>query len=237
MAITLEQKFALEASVDLVWSLLTDPPRIVGCLPGAAITARIDDRTYDGTMNVKVGPVAAAYKGRIRFERLDAAARETEIVGQGQETKGKGSAEMRMRCKLRAASPERTEVSLTSDVALTGMLAQFGRGMLQQVADSVLQQFTAQVRRVIDQAKRNYADLIKVHAQQFAKLFADKVPELQSAAGFRISSDGNNSASSPADVVRYIEAVKRVGGEVSATSAKLAIRNMAQKDNIPLPAL
>jgi carbon monoxide dehydrogenase subunit G len=237
MAITLDQRFALDAPVDLVWSLLTDPLRIVGCLPGAAITACVDARTYDGTINLKVGPVTAAYKGRIRFERLDAATRQTEIVGQGLETKGKGSAEMRMRCRLQVAAPGRTEAQLTSELALTGILAQFGRGMLQQVADTMLQQFTAQMRRVLEHAKRNYAELVRAHAQQFAKLYADKLTELEAAAGFKIAADGSNAAASPADVVRYLEAVKKVGGEVSATSAKLAIRNLAQRENIAMPAL
>ena len=152
MGLAIEQSFRLEAPRSLVWALLIDPQKIVGCLPGAAITAKLDDRTYEGTMTLKVGPVAAIYKGKVRFERVDATAGETELAGQGQETKGKGSAEMRMRCRVQGAGAA-TQVTVKSDVAVTGILAQFGRGMIQEVADRMLQQFTTQMRAVLERAK------------------------------------------------------------------------------------
>lgn len=237
MAITIEQSFALDAPPDLVWSVLTDPPRVVGCLPGAAITAKIDDRTWEGTMTVKVGPVAAAYRGKVRFERLDAGGGETELWGQGQETRGKGSAEMRMRCRLSAAGPARTQVALVTDFTVTGMLAQFGRGMIQQVSDGMLRQFSAQIRRVLDGAKTKYGDVVKTHAQQFVKLFPDKVADVARSAGLQIQADGSNSAASPTDVLRYVEAVRKIGGDVAYTSARLTIRSAAQRENLPIPTL
>jgi len=103
MGFVIEQTFTVGAPPDRVWAFLTDPHQVVGCLPGAAITARIDDRTYEGTVTVKVGPVTAAYKGRAVFERLDPERLEAEVVGRGQDVKGKGGAEMRMVTRL---SPE-----------------------------------------------------------------------------------------------------------------------------------
>jgi len=98
--VKIEQKFALNVPPDRVWGFLTDPVQVAACLPGAAITSRIDDRTYEGTITVKVGPVTAAYKGKVRFERLDPQRLEAEMVGQGQDVKGKGGAEMRMISRL-----------------------------------------------------------------------------------------------------------------------------------------
>jgi carbon monoxide dehydrogenase subunit G len=236
MGIAIEQNFTLEASRGLVWALLTDPPRIVGCLPGAAITNRVDDRTYEGTMTVKVGPVTASYRGKVRFERLDAAAGQSELAAQGQETKGKGSAEMKMSYRIQSAGAN-TQVVVKSDLTVTGILAQFGRGMIQEVADRMLQHFTGQMRTVLAGTKAKYAELVKMHAVQFAKLFPDKVGELGAAAGLTIRPDGGNTASSPEDLARYIEAVKRIGGDVSYTSARLMIRNNAQQANVPVPAL
>ena len=223
MGIAIEQEFTLDASRDLVWSLLVDPPRIVACLPGATLTGKVDDRTYDGTMTVRVGPVTATYKGKVRFDRLDAAAGETELSGQGQETRGKGSAEMRMRCRLQAAGAARTAVSVACDLSLTGMLAQFGRGMIQEVSDKMVQQFTVQMRQVLDKMRARYQELVKTHAAQFERTFPAQLAEVEAAAGFKISPDGTNGAASP--------------GDVPYTSAKLTIRNSAQRENIPLPAL
>ena len=236
MGIAIEQLFRLEAPQSLVWALLIDPQKIVGCLPGAAITGKLDDRTYEGTMTLKVGPVTATYKGKVRFERIDAAAGETELAGQGQETKGKGSAEMKMRCRVQGVGAT-TQVAVSSDLAVTGILAQFGRGMIQEVSDRILQHFTTQMRTVLTRAKAKYGEVVQAHASQFAKLYPSKIEELQTAAGFAIKADGTNNAGSPEDVVRYLEAVKRVAGDVAHTSARLTIRNLAQRENVPVPAL
>ena len=58
MAIEIVKKFVVNAPPTVVWGFLTDPQRVAHCMPGAAITDRIDEKTYAGTMAVKVGPVS-----------------------------------------------------------------------------------------------------------------------------------------------------------------------------------
>ncbi len=146
----IEQKFALNAPPDRVWGFLTDPVQVAGCLPGAAITSRIDDRTYEGTITVKVGPVTAAYKGKVRFERLDPQRLEAEMVGQGQDVKGKGGAEMRMISRLFPREGGGTEVVVNTDVNISGILAQMGRGIIESVSTQIFQQFTASMRQKLE---------------------------------------------------------------------------------------
>src|SRR5262245_32410723 len=105
MALKIEKSFTVDAPRAAVWAFLVDPQRVASCLPGAAITSQIDDSTYAGTMTVKVGPVTASYKGKLRFERLDEAAGEAELSGSGQETRGKGGADMKMKSRVAALSP------------------------------------------------------------------------------------------------------------------------------------
>lgn len=135
--------FVVRAPPDAVWAFLTDPQRVAACLPGAAITGQVDERTHTGTITVKVGPVSTSYRGKMRFERLDAAARTAEIVASGQDVRGKGGADMRMTSRLAEPAPGTTEVSVVSEVAVTGILAQMGRGMIQDVSDQLFQKFTA----------------------------------------------------------------------------------------------
>jgi carbon monoxide dehydrogenase subunit G len=142
----IEQKFALNAPRKEVWAFLTNPYEVAGCLPGATISEKVDDQTYLGIITVKVGPVTASYKGKIRFERLDHDTHEAEIVGQGQDIKGKGSAEMRMMSRLYALEGGGTEVSIVSAVNLSGLLAQFGRGMIEDVSDQLFKQFAATMK-------------------------------------------------------------------------------------------
>lgn len=138
----IEQKFFLSAPPDRVWAFLTDPYQVASCLPGAAITEKVDERTYLGTITVKVGPVTASYKGKIRFERLDPERWEAELVGQGQDVKGKGGAEMQMQSRLHPKDGG-TDVTVASEVNISGILAQMGRGMIETVSNQILQQFTA----------------------------------------------------------------------------------------------
>ena len=152
MGIEITKRFVLKAPAPAVWVFLTDPTRVARCLPGAAITEKIDEQSYAGTITVKVGPVTANYKGKMRFERLDEAAGEADIAASGQETRGKGGADMRMKSRVVARSPEETEVTVISDVNVMGVLAQFGRGMIQDVSDQLFQKFTDGMRRELENA-------------------------------------------------------------------------------------
>ena len=146
MALEISKTFVLDAPRAAAWEFLTDPYRVVRCLPGAAITEKVDEQTYTGTITVKVGPVSASYKGKVRFEKLDPAAGTAEIVASGQDIRGKGGADMRMTSRMTEIAPGRTEVTATSQVNVTGILAQLGRGMIQDVSDQMFVKFTEAMR-------------------------------------------------------------------------------------------
>jgi len=150
MGMKIEKSFVVQAPAARVWEFLTDPYQVARCLPGAAVTEKVDDTHYTGTITVKVGPVTANYKGKMRFERLDAAAGEADLVASGQETRGKGGADMRMSSRVQERGPNETEVSVVSDVNVMGALAQFGRGMIQDVSDQLFQRFSDAMRRELE---------------------------------------------------------------------------------------
>ena len=150
MGMEISKSFVVKAPQGAVWAFLTDPYQVAKCLPGAAITEKVDDQTYTGTMTVKVGPVTASYRGKMRFERLDEAAGEAEIAASGQETRGKGGADMRMKSRVVSSGPSETQVTVVSDVNVMGVLAQFGRGMIQDVSDQLFGKFSDAMRRELE---------------------------------------------------------------------------------------
>ena len=152
MGMRIEKSFVVQAPAAAVWEFLTDPRRVASCLPGAAITDQLDAQTYGGTITVKVGPVTASYRGKMKFERLDAAAGEAEISASGQETRGKGAADMRMSSRVVARDAASTEVVIASDVNVVGALAQFGKGMIEDVSDQMFGKFSAAMRRQLETA-------------------------------------------------------------------------------------
>ena len=150
MPFQIDKTFVVRAPAQAVWDFLTDPRRVARCMPGAAITEQIDDRTYAGTLTVKVGPVVASYKGRMSFARLDAQERAAEIVASGQDVRGKGGASMRLTSRLSQRGPAETEVAASSEVNVTGLLAQMGRGMVQDVGDQIFAKFTDAMRAELE---------------------------------------------------------------------------------------
>jgi uncharacterized protein len=150
MGLKFENAFVIKAPIEQVWAYLTDPYRVAPALPGAAITEKADEKTYKGTITVKVGPVSAKYKGTAVFEKLDPATHSAEISAKGQDLSGRGGADMKLSSALREVAPGETEVTLVSDVAVTGILAQFGRGLMQDVSDQMLKRFTDAMRAELE---------------------------------------------------------------------------------------
>jgi carbon monoxide dehydrogenase subunit G len=174
MAIKIEKQFELDAPIDRVWAFMTDPYQVVSCLPGASITERLDERTYGGTITVKVGPVTVNYKGKAQFERMDPVAHEAELAGRAQDVKGKGSADGRLVTRLQGLDKNRTLVTVVSEVALIGPLAQFGGRLLQDVADEIIKQSTTLMQQKLSAYEKpsvappRKAEATPIHGMSFA---------------------------------------------------------------------
>ena len=68
----LEQSFEVAAPIERVWETLIDVEHVAPCLPGAAVTGRNDDGSYNGTFTIKIGPTTASYTGKLEMEQVDA---------------------------------------------------------------------------------------------------------------------------------------------------------------------
>jgi len=142
MSTEIEKTFQVKEPIEQVWSLLSDPRRVATCVPGAKITEQVDEKTYKGTISVKVGPSATDYKGELEIVRLDPKNHEMEILGKGQDVRGRGSASMKMTSKLRSLEDGGTEVTSIAEVNVVGILAQMGSRMISEVSNIMFQQFT-----------------------------------------------------------------------------------------------
>jgi carbon monoxide dehydrogenase subunit G len=124
------------------WAVLTDIRRIAPCMPGAELTDVVDERTYKGKIAVRLGPVALAFAGTVQFEEMDAVARRARVKAQGSDAKGRGGANASASFRLEPAGAG-TKVLVHTDLALSGSVAQYGRGagMIQATAAQIMGQF------------------------------------------------------------------------------------------------
>ena len=132
------------------WPLLMDIRRIAPCMPGAEVTEVIDDTTYRGRIAVRLGPVALAFAGVIKFEELDGVNYEARVKAQGSDAKGRGAANATSSFRLEPAGSG-SKVLVHTDLSLSGAVAQYGRGVgiIQATAAQIMSQFAANLRAQI----------------------------------------------------------------------------------------
>lgn len=221
MGMRIEKSFVVQAPAAAVWEFLTDPRRVASCLPGAAITDQLDPQTYGGTITVKVGPVTASYRGKMKFERLDAAAGEADISASGQETRGKGAADMRMSSRVVVRDAASTEVVIVSDVNVVGALAQFGKGMIEDVSDQMFGKFSAAMRRQVETAAP--AAAATTSAGESAPSVAAAVATTAALSPTATAPSTTQPPASPPQV-RQTEEVLDLGAIGTAAAGRAAVR-------------
>ena len=138
----LEQAFEVAAPLERVWEALIDVERVAPCLPGAAVTGRNDDGSYNGTFKVKIGPTSAAYTGKLAMENVDESAHTATMEAQGTDKRGQGGAKATIVSTLADAGDGATRVEVVTDYHITGRLARFGRGgMIEDISNRLLGDF------------------------------------------------------------------------------------------------
>ncbi len=116
----IEQTVEVDAPIDRVWALVNDVPRVAPCMPGAALTNVVDDKTYEGTVRVKLGPITMNYKGTVVLESVDEATHTVKLSASGKDVRGGGTARASVDTVLEAVSETHTKMAVATDLQLTG---------------------------------------------------------------------------------------------------------------------
>jgi carbon monoxide dehydrogenase subunit G len=140
--------FEVGVPLDEAWVVLTDIERIAPCLPGAQLT-EVEGDEYRGTVKVKLGAITAQYKGTARLVEKDDAAHRAVLDASGRDTRGAGNASATITAVLEAVGDGGTKVLLTTDLKVTGKVAQFGRGVMADVSAKLLGQFVENLETTV----------------------------------------------------------------------------------------
>jgi carbon monoxide dehydrogenase subunit G len=135
----LEHEFVVPVPVDQAWDVLLDVERIAPCMPGATVDS-FDGETVTGRVKVKVGPIQVTYGGTAKFVDKDAGAHRVTLDASGKEARGSGTAKATIVAVLLDQGGS-TKVNVSTDLAITGKPAQFGRGVMVEVGNKLLGRF------------------------------------------------------------------------------------------------
>jgi len=111
MAMTMNGQVQLPAARQVVWEKLNDPEVLKSCIPGSEQLDRIGDNEFQAIATVKVGPVKARWKGKVRLTDLDPP-NSYRISGEGEGGVARSSP-MTWRRRSAASSPSSASVSST----------------------------------------------------------------------------------------------------------------------------
>jgi carbon monoxide dehydrogenase subunit G len=134
------------------WKVLLDIKRIAPCMPGAELTEVLDQNSYKGKIGVRLGPVALTFAGVVKFEQIDAATHTARVAAQGTDAKGRGGANATSVFRLEPAGSG-SKVLVHTDLALSGAVAQYGRGVgiIQATAAQIMNQFATRLKEKLAQ--------------------------------------------------------------------------------------
>ena len=205
--------FTVAVPVDEAWTTLTDVERIAPCLPGAQLQ-EIEGDVYRGVVKVKVGPILAQFKGQATFIERDETNHRAVLKAEGRDTGGKGNASALITAQLDSVDADSTKVTVTTDLTITGKVAQFGRGALADVSTKLLNQFVDQLETTV--LHPNSSDP------------AEPAPEVAATAPAKEAATASNNGDPAVRKVEHVSAdpvdlVDVAGGAVLKRLAPLAV--------------
>jgi len=99
-------------------------------------------------VKIKVGPITAQYKGAASFSERDDVEHRAVLRAEGRDTRGAGNAAADITAELEATDVG-TKVTVTTDLTVTGKVAQFGRGVMADVSKKLMGQFAENLSDLI----------------------------------------------------------------------------------------
>src|SRR5688572_7388314 len=134
----LEHKFTVPVPPEEAWVVLLDLERVAPCMPGATLASVDDEGGFTGKVKIKVGPITVTYQGKGKFVERDESVHRAVIEASGREMRGSGTASATVTATLEGRGSGDTEVLVTTDLAITGRPAQFGRGVMNEVGAKLI---------------------------------------------------------------------------------------------------
>lgn len=142
----IEERFSIQAPLQHVWDFFLDVPRSSACMPGVTDVEQVDERSYRGRVQVRLGPLKAGFTMMVDLEEVVERER-IALAAKGSDRGTSSLVQARITANLTPEGPARTAVSYAMDVSVRGPLGRFGQTVMRDTARSMTEQFIECVER------------------------------------------------------------------------------------------
>ncbi|HVP21505.1 MAG TPA: carbon monoxide dehydrogenase subunit G [Anaerolineaceae bacterium] len=120
-----------------VWEMIRDPEILASALPGTQKLNKLSDTDYEGTMNVRVGPVSGSFSGKLVVsDEVPPQSCTLTVDGKGAPGFVRGVGHI----KFEEQETNTTYMTYEGEVTIGGTLASVGQRMIDSVAKSMIRQ-------------------------------------------------------------------------------------------------
>ena len=141
------QRVVIAAAREPLWDFLMDVPKVAQSLPGVEKVEQLDPDTYQGTLKIRVGPIAINLQGKIIVEQRDRDTWRATLRADANDRMAAGAVKAKTTMELKELSPTETEMSVDTDVSIMGKIGEFGQPIIRKKADAMLKEFVENIKK------------------------------------------------------------------------------------------
>ncbi|MBA7585056.1 MAG: hypothetical protein GH159_00150 [Dehalococcoidia bacterium] len=145
----IEGKFAMKAPLQKVWDFLLEPGTLASCIPGAEKMEAVDDKTWEGIVKQKVGPISVKLNFTQTLSDVQPP-KHLKAVGRGSAMGGAGTFTQETIVDLKEIAGGEVEVAYSSKVNIVGRLAVFGERIMRAKVKKVGAEFTSNLQKKLE---------------------------------------------------------------------------------------
>ena len=132
----IEGTYTFAAPRDIVWPMMLDPEVLAKAMPGCEKLEQTDENSYDGILNIRVGPVQGRFSGGVVLSDINAPEAYTlTLKGNGAPGFVNGTGSMNI-----VDEGDSCTIHYTSDAQVGGRLAGVGQRLLETSARAIVRQ-------------------------------------------------------------------------------------------------
>ena len=144
----IEDSFTVDAPLERVWSMITDPEVVGPCIPGCQKIEVTGPDTYKADIKVAVGPIKTTFT--VTVEKTEERPPHFAASSTRGEEGGRAST-LNATSTLSLSDVEgKTEIAYASNVSVFGRLGKFGLGVMKKKARDLGQTFAETFREKVE---------------------------------------------------------------------------------------